>query len=67
MSLFLSKHKNGDKILVTVVNIYRYVTVVHGYSILLFRPHLWGKELYTQMDFFLQSILADRYIHRREM
>ena len=34
---------------------------------LLFRPHLWGEELYTQMVFFVQSILADRYIHRREM
>ena len=27
-----------------------------------------GEELYTQMGFFIvQSILADRYIHRREM
>ena len=34
---------------------------------LLFRPHLWGEELYTQMVFFVQSILADRYIHRREI
>ena len=34
----------------------------------LFRPHLWGKELYTQMGFFfVQWILADRYIRRREM
>ena len=24
------------------------------------------EELYTQMGFFVQSILADRYIHRRE-
>ena len=34
----------------------------------LFRPHLWGGgELYTQMGFFVQTILADRYIHRSEM
>ena len=33
----------------------------------LFRPHLWGEELYTQMGFFVQTILADRHIHRREM
>ena len=26
-----------------------------------------GDELYTQMVFFAQTILADRYIHRREM
>ena len=27
-----------------------------------------GEELYTQMGFFLgRTILADRYIHRREM
>ena len=26
-----------------------------------------GEELYTQMGFFVQSILADRYIHRREL
>ena len=24
-------------------------------------PHLWGKELYTQMGFFVRSNLADRY------
>ena len=30
-------------------------------------PHLWGEELYAQMVFFVQTILADRYIHRREM
>ena len=34
---------------------------------LLFRPHLWGEKLYTQMCFFVQTILADRYIHRREV
>ena len=32
----------------------------------LFQPHFWGEELYTQMGFFLQTILEDRYI-RREM
>ena len=26
-----------------------------------------GDELYTQLGFFVQTILADRYIHRREM
>ena len=25
------------------------------------------EELYTQLRFFVQSILADRYIHRREL
>ena len=35
--------------------------------LLLFRPHLWGEELSTQMGFFVQTILADRYIHRRKM
>ena len=34
---------------------------------LLFRRHLWREELYTQMGFFVQPILGDRYIHRREM
>ena len=36
---------------------------------LLFRPLLrgGGEELYTQMSFFVQSILADRYIHRTEL
>ena len=28
---------------------------------------LVGEELYTQMGFFVQSNLADRYIHRREL
>ena len=28
---------------------------------------LEGEELYTQMVFFVQTILADRYIHRREL
>ena len=40
----------------------------HYYSsLLLFRLHLWGEELYTKMVFFVQTISADRYIHRREM
>ena len=30
-------------------------------------PLVGGEELYTQMGFFVQSILADRYIHRREL
>ena len=31
-------------------------------------PHFSGEEeLYTQLVFFVQSILADRYIHRREL
>ena len=30
--------------------------------------HMWGEELYTQMGFFfVPTILADRYIHRREL
>ena len=30
-------------------------------------PTLVGREeLYTQLGFFVKSILADRYIHRRE-
>ena len=38
----------------------------------LFWLHLWGgggggEELYTQMFFFVQTILADRYIHCREI
>ena len=28
---------------------------------------MWERELYPQMVFFVQTILADRYIHRREM
>ena len=28
---------------------------------------LEGEELYTQMGFFVQTILADRYFHRREL
>ena len=34
---------------------------------LLFRPPLVGEELYTQMVFLVQTILADRYIHHREL
>ena len=31
-------------------------------------PTLVGREeLYTQLGFFVQSILADRYVHRREL
>ena len=26
-----------------------------------------GEELYSQMDFFVQTILSDRYIHRRQL
>ena len=26
-----------------------------------------GEELYNQMGFFVQTVLADRYFHRREM
>ena len=36
----------------------------------LFRPHLWGGgggNYIIKRVFFVQSILADRYIHRREM
>ena len=34
----------------------------------LFRPLLRGEELYTQMCFFfVQTIFADRYIHRKEL
>ena len=33
----------------------------------MFRHHLWGEELYTEIGFFVQTILDDRYIHRREM
>ena len=30
-------------------------------------PSWGGEELYTRMGFFVQSILADRYIHPREL
>ena len=30
-------------------------------------PTCGGEEQYTQTDFFVQTILADRYIHPREM
>ena len=36
-------------------------------SLYLLRPTLVGEELYTQMGFFVQTILADRYNHRREL
>ena len=36
-------------------------------SLRIFWPLLRGEELYTQMGFFVQSILAARYIHRREL
>ena len=36
-------------------------------NVIIVPTHLWGEELYTQMGFFVQSILADRYINRREM
>ena len=37
-------------------------------SYLLFRPILrGGGELYTQMGFFVQTILADRYNNRTEL
>ena len=34
---------------------------------LLFRPTLVREELYTQMGFFVLTILAGRYNHRREL
>ena len=43
-----------------------YLAAVRSLKIL-FRPHLWGKELYTQMGFIVQTIVGDRYIHRRGM
>ena len=35
--------------------------------LLMFAPLLRGEELYTQMVFFVQTIFADQYIHRREL
>ena len=38
----------------------------HGkvrHNLLLFRPHLWGKELYTQMGFFFCSVNFGRSIY----
>ena len=32
-----------------------------------FRPHLWQGTIYSNSFFFGQTILADRYIHRRVM
>ena len=32
----------------------------------LFQPLLRGEELYTQMVFFVKTILTDRYFERRE-
>ena len=34
---------------------------------LLFRALLRGEELYTQIGFFVQTILGDRYINHREL
>ena len=34
---------------------------------LLFRPHLWGRNYILKWVLFVQTILADRYIHRREI
>ena len=48
--------------LFTVTISFMYTTVTF-----LFRLLLRGEELYTQMEFFVQSIVADRYIHRREL
>ena len=33
----------------------------------LFRPHLWGRNYILNWVFSVQTILSDRYIHRREM
>ena len=48
-----------------------FLSIAFGYKKLqqsfLFRPHLRGEELYTPIGFYVQTILADRYIHRREM
>ena len=44
------------------------VAFVSFRSNLLFRSILMGAELYAELRFFVvQSILTDRYIHRREM
>ena len=34
---------------------------------LLFRPHLWGRNYILKWVLFVETILADRYIHRREI
>ena len=34
---------------------------------LIVSTNMWGEELYTEMGFFVQTILTDRYIHRTEL
>ena len=40
--------------------------ISHSFSLVVPTP-LVGEELYTEMGFFVPTILADRNIHRREM
>ena len=54
------KEKGGELIAL-------YLETIFVKDIFLFQPHLWGEQLYTPIDFLVQSILADRYIHCREM
>ena len=38
-----------------------------AFVVLLFRPHLWGELYILKWVFFVQTFLAGRYIHRREV
>ena len=42
-----------------------FLLLAHWLVYYLFRPLSEGEELYTQMGFFVQTILADRYNNRR--
>ena len=61
------KNTGGGRIDPIFLSIYVffYFTPASKSYCLLFRPLLRGEELFTQMVFFVQTILGDRYIHRR--
>ena len=44
-----------------------WLTIYGSFCSLLFRSHLWGGNYILKWIFFVQTILADRYMHRREM
>ena len=52
---------------IKLTSAWNYTSICH-YICSVFRRLLRGEELYTQTGFFfVQSIFADRYIHRREL
>ena len=53
-SCLITKNDENSDVKQTLTQKYLKISIIYVFipEILLFRPHLWGKELYTQMGFF---------------